>query len=272
MERTSTCTVVTHYLMFTLFSLAHTFYIVLCTQMCFTKLSHTNIDVVNNVRKELLINNFELTDNCDYLEENEVREIEIRNQALTVLQLNIRGLFGKKCELLKFLNGCNKKKVDVVLLEETWLNTQNNAQFNMPGYNFLGQARPNKKGGGVGILISNEIKYRLCKDLTIENNPNFENISVEIKTGSSETILSCIYRPPNMDQKMFIKSFTELGNSVFLEKNKEWIIGLDHNMDLIKTEQHANTETFLEEILRLELYPLITCPTRKHQKFCNFNR
>ena len=33
-------------------------------------------------------------------------------------------------------------------------------------------------------------------------------------------------------------------------------------MDLIKSEQHANTETFLEEILRLELYPLITCPTR----------
>ena len=47
-----------------------------------------------------------------------------------------------------------------------------------------------------------------------------------------------------------------------MEKNKEWIIGLDHNMDLINSEQHANTETFLEEILRLELYPLITCPTR----------
>ena len=230
--------------------------------MCFTKLSRTNIDVVNNVRKELLINNYEYTDNCDYLEESELREIKMESQALTVVQLNIRGLFGKRDDLLKFLNGCNKKKIDIVLLEETWLNTQNNAQFSVPGYNFVGHARPNKKGGGVGILISNEIKYRLRKDLLIESNPHFENISVEIKTCSSESILSCIYRPPNTDQKLFIKSFTELGNKVYLEKNKEWIIGLDHNMDLIKSEQHANTETFLEEILRLELYPLITCPTR----------
>ena len=89
--------------------------------------------------------------------------------------------------------GVIRKKLILYYLEETWLNTQNNAHFNMPGYNFLGQARPNKKGGGVGILISNEIKYRLRKDLLIESNPHFENISVEIKTGSSESILSCIY-------------------------------------------------------------------------------
>ena len=88
------------------------------------------------------------------------------------MQLNIRGLFGKRDELLRFLNGCNKKKIDIVLLEETWLNTQNNAQFSVSGYNFLGRARPNKKGGGVDILISNEIKYRLCKDLLIDEQPS----------------------------------------------------------------------------------------------------
>ena len=150
--------------MFILFKSAPTFYcLIICTYMCFTKLSRTNIDVVNNVRKELLINNYEYTDNCDYLEESEIREVEIESQALTVIQLNIRGLFGKRDDLLKFLNGCNKKKIDIVLLEETWLNTQNNAQFSVPGYNFLGQARQNKKGGGVGILISNKIKYDYTK-------------------------------------------------------------------------------------------------------------
>ena len=74
--------------MLILFKSAPTFYfLVICTYMCFTKLSRTNIDVVNNVRKELSINNYEYTDNCDYLEESEIREIDIKPQALTIIQL-----------------------------------------------------------------------------------------------------------------------------------------------------------------------------------------
>ena len=45
----------------------------------------------------------------------------IENSDLRVIQLNIRGLFGKQDKLLKLINCCNKMKIDVVLLEETWL-------------------------------------------------------------------------------------------------------------------------------------------------------
>ena len=47
-----------------------------------------------------------------------------------------------------------------------------------------------------------------------------------------------------------------------LEKNKHIIIGLDHNMDLLKSSIHRQTSVFAEMLLDNGMIPTITKPTR----------
>ena len=49
-------------------------------------------------------------------------------------------------------------------------------------------------------------------------------------------------------------------------KNHEIIIGLDHNLDLLKAHLHTHTNTFLEKNLELDLVPCISKPTRVTRK------
>ena len=79
---------------------------------------------------------------------------------LSIIQLNIRNLISKQHELLKFINHCNKCKIDIVILSETWLTSTATKKVNVAGYDYVGESRKNKKGAGVGFLISKEIKYK----------------------------------------------------------------------------------------------------------------
>ena len=117
-----------------------------------------------------------------------------------------------------------------------------------------------KKGGGVGILINNKIKYRVCNDLYVDSEL-FENCMVELQTVQRHLLVSAVYRPPNTNQKEFIESFKTLKDLVYQSK-LEWIIGLDHNMDLLKIDQNKNTSVFMTMLLEHELYPVITRLTR----------
>ena len=111
-------------------------------------------------------------------------------------------------------------------------------------------------------LVNKQLKYRSRPDLSISSSNGFENISIELKTSIAEVIVSSIYRPPNTNQRKFIECIENLGNKIEKENKKEWIIGLDHNMDFIKSESNTNTGLFIDKLLELELYPLITRPTR----------
>ena len=98
-------------------------------------------------------------DRCDYFELDDNKCWQSNRGDLTILQLNIRGLFGKQNELRNMLNSiCGVNKVDIVLLQETWLTSENKNSLNIPGYKHFAAHRPNKKGGGVSILINDELK------------------------------------------------------------------------------------------------------------------
>ena len=46
------------------------------------------------------------------------------------------------------------------------------------------------------------------------------------------------------------------------QKDKEIVIGIDHNMDFLKASRHTNTQKFLDFNLEINLLPVITKPTR----------
>ena len=229
--------------------------------MCFTKIA--SVLPINNLNQQLLDLKFgdDFSDNCDYLDIAEVKDVNIGDNDISVIQLNIRGAISKLHELLKFINSCNKRKIDVILLVKTWVSESVTKHCVLPGYDFLGNPRTNKKGGGVGIFINKQLQYKSRHDLHLTSE-NFENISIEIKTKTTNVVLSSIYRPPNTNQKEFIAHFESLHKKVNSNKNLSWVIGLDHYMDFLKHQINMNTQLFIEKISDLDLFPMITCPTR----------
>ena len=152
-------------------------------------------------------------------------------------------------------------KVDLVILCEMWLTNEVQNLISVPGYEFYGVDRTNKKGGGVGFLIAKELKYIPRQDLSIQDN-SFENCFIEISSKGRNIICGSIYRPPNTNVKMFQNKMNECMDRIKLEKHKNIILGMDHNLDLIKSNTHSGTENFISSLLDKSLFPCMTRPTR----------
>ena len=87
-----------------------------------------SIDLID----QSLVHNYSCTfsENCDYLSVD--NQIKIENEDIVILQLNIRGLFGKIEDLKKLVNDSFKGKLlDVLLL---WMSV-NSPDVKLPGYN-----------------------------------------------------------------------------------------------------------------------------------------
>ena len=83
---------------------------------------HPKIDKLENEVKELYTHlNTDLIDNCDYIEESDIKEVVITKSDLSIVQWNIRGVLSKEADLIKLLNFSNKRKLDIIVLVETWL-------------------------------------------------------------------------------------------------------------------------------------------------------
>ena len=212
-------------------------------------------------RLDLGFNN-EIVDSCDYLDYGELTKDKRDKNNLTVLQLNIRGILNKQDKLKTLLDDIkNDSRVDVVMLVETWLNKNNDKRLKIPGYQFFGFHRKQKRGGGVGILVSQELQCRTRKDLCL-NLLDFESITMEIRTHSDSFYVCTIYRPPNSKEKEFIKHYKRLLGKFNEPQKEKLIIGLDHNMDLKNHSKHPPTKEFIDINLDSNLIPTITKPTR----------
>ena len=182
---------------------------------------------------------------------------------LNIVQLNIRGLISKQTSLIQETVSKNpNKKIDIFILCETWLNENNNCMINVPNYPYIGNYRRNKKEGGVGILIHNTLSYKDRKDLELSHTSDLESIFVETKTKQGSLIIGSLYRPPHTKEKQFLTDYNLLLGKMKREKDKDILIGMDHNMDLLKAAKNKHTQSFLDYNLEEDLLPTITKPTR----------
>ena len=178
--------------------------------------------------------------------------------ALRILQLNIRGILSKQQELRDLLI---TNSIDIALICETWLASNNENRLSIAGYNSLVKVRTGRKGGGVCILIKDHLLYRpikCLKDLDIE----LEYCAAKIKTDSAPLVVCSAYRPPNSNARQFLSHYINLTTTINKFKSKGLIIGLDHNLDLLKHSSHSITQEFLDTNFDIRLLPSITKLTR----------
>ena len=205
----------------------------------------------------LKLDNTDLVDNCDYIDWDQIDKLnkEITNK-LKIVQLNIRGLKGKYYDIIDLI--IRLKNPDVIILCETWLKS-NDTQPQIPGYDYIGKSRQNRKGGGVGFLINKKLKSRNILELQLKDEI-VESLFIEIKGNHHNMLVGAIYRPPNTPIGSFLNNYSDMCSK--LQKHKHVIIGLDHNLDLLKSTRHSQMQQFLEITLEANLIPTITKPTR----------
>ena len=210
-----------------------------------------------NIGLDLEIN---CDDTCDYLTNDSLELIENNVNDLKIVHLNIRGLKSKINDLSDLL--VKLKNPEIIMLNETWHKETDNNIISLPNYKFEGIPRNHKKGGGVGFLIRTDILYRTRNDLIFDaKSLACEQCYIEIKNNTEKVIIGTMYRPPSTNISEFINIFnTQIGK--ISNKGYECIIGLDHNLDLLKQSVHSKTQEFLECILDHNLLPTITKPTR----------
>ena len=199
--------------------------------------------------------------NCDYISLEDATQTKSSKGDLAIMQLNICGLLSKQVDLIRLVNFCiENSKIDIVILCETWLNDTTSHLVNVPGYTYIGNVRAMKKGGGVGFLILKEIHYKIHPsfDLSFDS---IESSFVEIITKGRNILLGLIYRPQNTNVKALNKEIESIMGKIKLETHNDIVIGLDHNLDFLKSEKHTETANFIGSVLDNSLLPCITRPT-----------
>ena len=200
--------------------------------------------------------NYDTIDDCDYIELD--KTVTKESEDLMVLNLNIRGLYSKLGNLQYLIDNVSKVVPDVVTLSETWSN-KHTPNFEIPGYKIFRQDRKNKKGGGVAILVRNNLQ---CRELEIPKAiDKVEICGVQINTNKCQLGVLSVYRPPNTSAITFKSIFEKIVKTA-RKYCKDIIIGMDHNLDLLKSHIHEPTNLFVEKMLDLGLLPVTTRPTR----------
>jgi len=180
-------------------------------------------------------------------------------KTLTVLHINCRSLLHKTTEIQDLLE---KTRPTIVALTETWLDDNLSDCIQIPGYNFVGKARDKGRGGGVAFLIENNCNYLVYNlDDKETKYESFESLLIKIELKNCTTIIGVIYRPPGLGLPDFQKDF-DLLNSKLEGKNKEIILLGDFNIDLLKVNDHKDTNIFYNSLIALHYLPAITKPTR----------
>uniref|UniRef100_UPI00398E5466 uncharacterized protein isoform X1 n=1 Tax=Pristiophorus japonicus TaxID=55135 RepID=UPI00398E5466 len=151
-------------------------------------------------------------------------------------------------------------KYDAIGITKTWLQDDQGWELNIQGYSTFRKDRIKGKGGGVALLVKEEIKAIVRKDISLDD---VESIWVELQnTKGQQTLEGVVYRPPN--------SSSDVGEGIKHEimgacnKGAAVIMG-DFNMHIDWANQTgSNTveEDFLECIRDGFLDQYVEEPTR----------
>ena len=179
------------------------------------------------------------------------------DKSLSILHFNCRSLKRNfdnfVCTLSSFSH-----PFSIIALSETWLNDKET--ISMDGYVFVGQGRPDKRGGGVGFFIKDTIKFKRRTDMDVFNE-TVEMLFIEIYSKHKKIILAIVYRPPNQEVSEFL-NVLEVPLLKITNENRECLLIGDYNIDLLNATVSPNTDKFIDLLLTYSFTPFILKPTR----------
>ena len=111
--------------------------------------------------------------------------------------------------------------------------------------------------------MHNTLRFKEKTNLSHLNNENFEGVFIEFRQKSFKPIIiGSIYRPPNTNNKNVLNHYKQMIDLIKKDNITEIILGMDHNLDLLKASSHKITQEFIDLNFSNNLLPCITRPTR----------
>ena len=150
--------------------------------------------------------------------------------------------------------------LDIVGVTETWLRPSDTQglmdEITPAGFQLHQVPRENKKGGGVAVLVRNDIDSVRCQ---IDRRETFEHITVKLSDRqSSQLLVHVIYRPPSTSKSRFIEEFNSFMEAAALSPHENIILG-DVNIQL--DSQNCWTENFNTVLLDFDFIQHVSTPT-----------
>ena len=122
----------------------------------------------------------------------------------------------------------------ILSITESWLKQYNRHTYNLKGYNHVSKIREDRAGGGVSLFIKENIKFDLKEDIVV-NLPGVDSIAIEIQKeilcSTTDVVILSIYRPPNINPKVFIEKLTDLLQHLHSLKKDVFVLG-DFNINM----------------------------------------
>ena len=133
------------------------------------------------------------------------------NTLIKVAHLNCHSFSNKFHKIYELVN---KKGIDVLSLNETLFNNNSNHHSILKGFELITSNRKHKRGGGVGLLIRNNLKIKLIES---ESNENFEFIAVEFQNLEEKTLIVSAYTPPSSKTNFeFLNTFSSKFKNIII--------------------------------------------------------
>ena len=205
--------------------------------------------------------------NCDYYLEESFKKCcnkaKTNKLPFSIYNHNIRSLPKHFDELTHYLSVLDHP-FTVIGLTETWLQDSTEPLYCLPNYNMISQVRTNRKGGGVSLLIKEDVQFTERNELNIMNNIIeclFIEFDKQILNSDKNTIVGIIYRPPDTNIQTFIETLNDVLSKIKSERKLCYLIG-DFNINLLNSDTHDQTSNFIDLLYSHSFFPLITKPTR----------
>ena len=181
----------------------------------------------------------------------------------SLCHLNIRSMKKNIAQFESFLDLLDHD-FTVVGLTETWLNECDCNLYKLDGYSIAENHRECGVGGGVALLIRDWLTVAKRDDICVYNS-DIESVFVEIDKdqirSSKNIVIGTIYRPPGQDIYNFYLEINKILDKLHKENKTIYIMG-DFNINLMNSDTHTPTGSFLDLMYSNMLFPLITRPTR----------
>ena len=201
----------------------------------------------------------------------------IRNNTLTVVHINIRGL---KYKLDDIQYDEDLLKADIICFSESWLCKSDKSADMLHISKIWSLFRCDRNSNGGGVMIAVKKQYKV-KDLELQHG-NLEIIGVQIDTPQPINIV-CVYRHPGYNKMKFIHTLKETltnccGNPICLTGDlNENLLDTSHNTSIKNSLceagfiQHVKTPTIDTGSLLDHLYTLQICDIKTEVMDCYYS-
>ena len=183
--------------------------------------------------------------------------ILVTEMVFSIAHFNCRSLKRNFENMSKFLK-CFTHTFSLIGLTDTWLTNTETPLLGLPNYIFITNNRQNKCGGGVGIYLNNDLKFKRREDLEILNDC-VETICAEMYFHNRNVVIIVVYRPPSKPLSTFLEGVELIMHKILNEKKECYFLG-DFNVDLLSPS--PSVSTFVDLFTPYSFLPVISKPTR----------